>query len=580
YYRIKILNKAGFDNANITINLYKKKYLKDLKAITYNLNGNQVIKNHLQEKDIFETQDGDDWSVYKFTFSNIKEGSVLEYKYSIISPYLSINDWAFQSDVPKVKSEFEAAILGNYKYNIRLIGYLKLNKNEVNVKKKCIYIDGVGDGNCVVYEFGMNNIPAFKEEDYMLSKRNYMSRLSFDLESYTSFRGVKKDYTTSWKEADKILKSQFFNNQISKKSFFKRRLPDSILTTKNELEKAKKVYAFIQNHFTWNQKYWTNEDAKVKNAFKETIGDVGEINLSLYNSLNAADIDANLVVLSTRNHGIPTKLFPVIYDYNYVIVKANINNKDYFLDATSKYLPFGQVPVRTLNGEARIMNFNKEGNWVILKPLKRSARLINTRLVLNEDGIFSGSLMIRKSGYYASKHREKLATISEETYLDDFESRNDDLEILEYKVENLNNLEKTVSEIYKINISMDENLANTARINPFLFDRLEENPFKLSERNYPVDFGYPFNSNFSLSLKIPDNYSVEQLPKGKAVSLPNNGGVFFLKASNKENVISLFVRFNLTKRKYSSEEYFALKEFFKQIIIAENTYIVLKKKNE
>ena len=67
-----------------------------------------------------------------------------------------------------------------------------------------------------------------------------------------------------------------------------------------------------------------------KHAFLEKTGNIGEINLSLYNSLKAADIDASLVVLSTRNNGLPTKLFPVIFHFNYVIVKAVINNKDYY----------------------------------------------------------------------------------------------------------------------------------------------------------------------------------------------------------------------------------------------------------
>jgi hypothetical protein len=48
----------------------------------------------------------------------------------------------------------------------------------------------------------MNDIPAFKEENYMLSKKNYISRLTFDLKSSTSYRGVVKNLTTTWEQAD------------------------------------------------------------------------------------------------------------------------------------------------------------------------------------------------------------------------------------------------------------------------------------------------------------------------------------------------------------------------------------------
>ena len=323
YFRIKILDKSSFDLANLTVNLYKKQKIEDISAITYNITEKGTMNTtYLSDTDIFTTKEQDTWTVKKFTLPNIKEGSVIEYKYSVLSPYLGINDWYFQSDIPKVKSEFDASILGNYTYNIRIIGYLKLDKDEPSVDKKCVIIDGIGEGACAIYSYGMNNIPAFKEEDYMLSKKNYISRISFDLKSNTGYDGVTTDLTTTWKKADKALQSHFFNNQTSKKSFFKKYIPEEILTTENTLERAKKVYRFISNHFTWNDNYWTNEDAKVKNAFQEKTGDVGEINISLYNSLKAANIDANLVVLSTRKNGVPTKLFPVIYDYNYVIVQA------------------------------------------------------------------------------------------------------------------------------------------------------------------------------------------------------------------------------------------------------------------
>lgn len=579
YYRIKILDKSSFNLANITINLFKKQRVKDISAITYNLKENGTTDTkHLQDKDIFTTKERETWEIKKFTLPNIKVGTVIEYKYSILSPYLSIDDWYFQSEIPKIKSEFDALILGNYKYNIKIIGFLKLSKEKPFVDKKCVYVDGIGEGACAGYSFGMNNIPAFKEEKHMLSKKNYISRISFDLKSMTSYRGVVENLTTTWKQADKSLKKRFFNNQTSKKSFFKKNIPETILTKENSLDKAKKIFRFIQNHYTWNHKYWTNEDVKVKQAFKEKTGDVGDINISLYNSLKAADIDADLVVLSTRNNGLPTKLFPVIYDYNYVIVKTTIDDKIYYLDATNKFLPFGQVPIRTLNGEARIISFKEKSSWLVLKPKYKSTINVSTKLSLDEEGSFSGDVIIRRNGYAASKQRETISIKNKEDYLEDFEAQNENLEVEDYEAKNLNILDKPLEERYKINLETNEELANKIRINPFLFNRIKENPFKLKERNYPVDFGYARKTNYYLNLKIPENYSISKLPENKAISLPNKGGVFILKTVKKENVINISVRINILKSHYSAEEYHILKEFYKQIIISESGYIILEKK--
>jgi hypothetical protein len=579
YYRIKILDKSAFNLANISINLYKKQSVKNISARTYNLTENGTMDiTHLQEKDIFTTKERDIWTVKKFTLPNIKEGTVIEYKYSILSPYLSISDWYFQSDIPKIKSEFDASVLLNYKYNLKIIGFLKLDKDSVSVDKKCVYVDGIGDGGCAVFSYGMNNIPAFKEENYMLSKKNYISRITFDLKSKTSYTGDVKNLTTTWKQADKSLKEQFFNNQTSKKSYFKKNIPLEIINTENSLEKAKKIYAFIQNHFTWNDKYWTNEDAKVKKAFQEKTGDVGEINISLYNSLKAAELNAELVVLSTRNNGIPTKLFPVIYDYNYVIVKVLIDEKAYYLDATSKYLPFGQVPVRTLNGEARVINYKKDSYWIVLEPKQKSYLNVFSKLTLNKEGSFTGDLMVKRLGYSASKQRDIISSKSKDNYLESIEDKNEDLLIEDYNVNNLEILEKPLKETFKVKIETNEDLGNKIRINPFFFNRIQENPFKLKERKFPIDFAYPRKNNLYLSIKIPENYNIVKLPESKAISLPNNKGTFILRTVKKDNTINIYLQLNILKSYFLSEEYYALKEFYKQVITAENGYIVLEEK--
>jgi hypothetical protein len=579
YYRIKILDKNSFDLSEITIDLYKEKKAIDIKGITYNLNDSGGLqKTVLQEKDIFTEKYNDNFTLKKFTLPNIKEGSVIEYSYSILSPYSGIQDWYFQSDIPKVKSEFDYALIGNYEYNLRLIGNLKLDKNESSVKRECIHIDGVGDGDCLVYSFGMNDIPAFKEEDYMLSKKNYLSRISFDLKAYSSIYGGKSKYTSSWKDADKSLKKFFFNNQTSKKSFFEKQLPEAFFAIENDLEKAKKIFYFLQDHYVWNGDFWTNEDAKVKQAFNRKSGNVGEINLSLYNSLVAADLDANLVVLSTRNNGIPTKIIPVIFDFNYVIVQLKIEDNTYYLDATSDFLPFGELPVRTLNGEARLINFKKESTWIRLASKNKTYQKSSAQLSLTEEGEITGTLNVINSGYFAADTRSELYNTKKEKYLEDFETEHPDIEVDDYSNSIDEDLNKPTEEKFTITLFMDESLGDVTRINPFFFNRIKENPFKLKERFYPVDFAFPRSNMYNLSLQIPDNYTITNIPESKAFALPNKGGVFSITYHKTNNTINLFIRMSIKKRIYSSAEYYYLKQFYNQIIQEENNYITLEKK--
>ena len=284
------------------------------------------------------------------------------------------------------------------------------------------------------------------------------------------------------------------------------------------------------------------------------------------------------MILSTRNHGIPTTLYPVIFDFNYVLIKTTIHDKEYYLDATDKFSPFGQVPFRTLNGKARVINFKKESNWVVLKPKTKSSINTSARLTINENGDIAGNLITRRIGYAAQDQREKISNLGNDGYIEEYEGDNPNTEVESYEVRFKDELDKPLQEIFEVKIFMNEELTQKSRINPFFFNRLKENPFKLKERNYPVDFGYAKSNNFALSLEIPASYKVTQLPKQMAISLPNNGGSFLLKTINKGNVINIITRLSLNKKSYSSEEYFTLKEFFKRIVIAESSYIIIEKK--
>ena len=118
----------------------------------------------------------------------------------------------------------------------------------------------------------MDHVPAFKAEDYMLSKKNFLSKVSFELKSYTKPNGRTTRYAKTWKDAEKKIKYKFLDNQSSKKSYFKRNvIPETILNTKDSLEKAKKIYQLIKENFNWNEKYWPSEKVNIKEAYEEKV---------------------------------------------------------------------------------------------------------------------------------------------------------------------------------------------------------------------------------------------------------------------------------------------------------------------
>lgn len=258
YHRVKIFNREGVKNATITIYTSNKKneIVSDIKAISYNINGKQLIETtSLNDEQIYKSDITEKFTKTTFTLPNVKPGTVIEYSYSISSYSIQIRDWYFQSHIPKLMSEFDLAILGNYKYNVRFLGPQSLGKEDSFINKSCIEMPGGQIAPCAAYYYGMKDIPGFKSEDYMLSKQNYLSRIIFDLESVSELvkytiggKGeiIKEkvtNYTKTWKDADKTLKNNFLNYQSSKEKYFKKKIPSDIFNEINQMTKAKKIYS-------------------------------------------------------------------------------------------------------------------------------------------------------------------------------------------------------------------------------------------------------------------------------------------------------------------------------------------------
>ena len=581
--KIKIFNEKAFDYGTIEVQLYHNdrvtEKMKKLKAVTH-YQGNQY--NVLPEE-VFTSDLSERWKEKKFTFPKLHPGSIIEYNYTIETPFdFNFSGWSFQRDIPVIYSEFNAKIPGNWVYNRALTGSLKLDTNEATIKKDCFHPDGLPKpASCEVLKYVMKDIPAFKiEEEYMLAASNYISRIDFELSQYHQFNGTINNYTKSWKDVDREFRSdKDIGKQLSKKGFFEKNVPEKLLTQGDALTKAKNIYSFVQNHFNWNEKYGIYGKARVKQAFETKKGNVSEINMTLINLLNAAGIKTNLMLLSTRNNGLPTKLHPVMSNFNYCIAKVEIDGKDYLLDATDKYMAFGMLPFRTLNHYGRVMDFKNESYWHTILPERNNKYQVRAQLKFDVEqrkgyGVFD----VYSIGHNAVNIREVIDQSSQENYLEAIEKDIEgDLSILSYKLRKEKNTDTNVSERFEFELE-DILEGDMVYFNPFLIRFFETNPFLLEERLYPIDFGYARNFKYSINITIPEGYKVHEVPEKQAVQLGNKIVLFQFNTSTLQNQVSLTFDLKLNQSHILAENYQGLKDVFKHVTDVQNNSLVILKK--
>jgi hypothetical protein len=583
--KIKILKKSGLSYADIEIPLWKQESrvetLRSIKASSFTLENGSIREVALPVKNVFTENRSQNLDVKKFAIPNVRVGSIIEFQYVLESPFkFNFRNWEFQSEIPKIYSEYWATIPAIYVYNMSLRGYLKLTKNENELLKEC-FTPGGQKADCALYKYGMKDIPAFVEEDFMTAKSNFVSAINFELSEAHGFDGRVVRYTKEWKDTElELRRHPEFGIQIKRgKDIMDEHLKLVIGGEVDPLLRAKKIYDFIKGWYRWDEIYSNYSELGIKKAFDQKMGNVGDINLSLIAALRYAGLNVEPVILSTRSHGMPTELHPVLSDFNYVIAKVNIGDKIYLVDATDDFYPFGVLPERCLNGKGRVLGEN-QSYWIDLKPTDRAKQLSQLTLKLEQDGVMRGMLQTTYIGYEAVSHRKKIHAFgTQQEYIADLDNALKRIDIKHYEIFNVEDLEKPLVQKLHIEVPVNADLEGGSFLfNPFLLGKTEENPFKSSERLYPVDFGTPLDYVTMLTLEYPAEFEIANIPENVGLSLPNGGGRYVYSVSNTANKFSLNHALNIGRTVFTSTEYHYLKELFNRIIQIQNEDLIFKKK--
>jgi hypothetical protein len=582
-YKIKILNREGFDKANITVHLYnnenRKEEVKNIIATSYNLVDGKIVRTQLKNEDIFEEKYDENYALTKFTLPDIKEGSVITYSYTLISPFMfKYKGWRFQTDIPKLYSEYRASIPGNWEYNIKLVGNEKLITNTYDLKKACLEANNGGIAHCGEYLYAMKDIPAFIEEDYMTSESNYLARIEYELKTFRDFTGATTNYTKTWETVDKEFKTdKDIGRQLRKSISLEEFINSELVNEIDNYKKAMGIYKFVQEKYTWNGDYKIFEDVSIKDLIKNKSGNVSSINILLHNLLKESGINVKPVLMSTRNNGFPTKIYPVISDFNCLIVQAIINDKTYLLDATDKYLSFGEIPFSCLNNHGRLMDFENGSEWIEIEPSGSSIVYYNAELQIDKNETITGSINSNRTGYHGFNHKKSYYQ-NKDAYLEKLENNYPYIEISDFDVTSEGITSPEFKESYKIEYNYDKAKDNIY-LNPFFVKFFNENPFKLQERTYPIDFGYKDSYIYTFKLNFNENYTIIEKPTDAVINLPNKTGQIHFSATTLGNSINVIFRINFNEAIYPPEYYPYLKEFMKNIVdIQTNSLILLKKK--
>jgi len=439
-----------------------------------------------------------------------------------------------------------------------------------------VYGKNVGSGvefKEYVHKYVMKDVPAFKDEAYISSIDDYIMKLDFQLAKLHRPQGSTEEIISTWPELNNdLLDADHFGKYLKKaKRFAKKILEDELqIATDNSMLKARKIVNYAKNSFKWNGDYDKYAIKSARDFYKTRVGNAAEINLFVIALMRRAGIDAEPVILSTRNHGKINANYPFTKFFNYVIILIK-GDTPFLTDATESQLPYNRIPPRCINQSGLLVEEDQE-NWVDLQHNIPASELHQVFLSPNpETGKLKYRVTIQAREYAGYHYRD--------TY------NNDTAELKSYFEEKIGGVHnvmtvnyKTPGKPYVIVIQGKkelEQLAGNLILKPFLNLNITENRLTQPSRRYPVDFLYPRKELFDVSINIPEGYALNSTTE--PLNINDELVDIELSYSQQGQLVKANGKYTLKKSVYEPDQYGSLKYFISQMVENFNRDLVLVK---
>ena len=584
--KIKILKPEGTSFADICIPYYEnenrssmKETVSQIDAFAYNIENGKTVRTKMKREFIYKERLNDKYMQVKFSIPNVKVGTVIEYKYKVLSDfYFNINDWSAQQSIPTLYTEYDITVPEYFKFNLDVRGTERLETTDDSEAVNLSIGNQLLQCNGRHLNFKGRQLPALHDDDYIWCVNDYSTQVNFELGGLDFPGALYKSFTQSWENIDKmLLEDSEFGGQLKIRNPYREEMAALNLDQLKSIEeKISAIYTFLKGKITWNEEY-SLYGGKSKKVIKDGMGNNAEINFILMSMLRDADIPSFPVVMSRRNIGILPYSHPSVQKLNtFIVGVANTDSTLVYLDGSVRDGYINILPPVLMVNRARVIMPGKGGLWVDLsKTCKNQLRSI-VNATISPDGKICGNRNTSYTGQYASSFRRKYRTAKDSTEFVNELATQEDIKVNVFNAQGVDRFSPQVKEtvIFEKQATTNDNFIY---LNPLIFLHTEKNPFTQAERKLPVEYPFTDQVVLSVNLTLPEGYTVDELPKPLLARTEDKQGMCRYVLEQKENKLTINYTFSSSKLLYLPEEYPGLQNFWKVIAEKNNETVVLKK---
>jgi hypothetical protein len=403
-------------------------------------------------------------------------------------------------------------------YEFKVPDWLTVDFKQMNFEGYKIERQQTKKSNYTSYVFIMKDIPGYKHEYKSIGRAYIEPHIIVQIKSFENKNEVLKGF-------DKVDDVYSWNNKLylmagNEKDKLQPVLAKITQGKTNDLDKIKAIYYWVQD----NIRYIAYEDgysgyipASVQDVAAKKYGDCKGMANLLTELLKMAGYDAHFTWIGTRQ--LPYKQsMPALVANNHAITVLYYQGREYFLDATEKYAPFGENAYRIQGKEAMIAKGDKfEIKEVPLTTGKDHKLSTRADLTLLNDKV-SGKVKVTLTGNERKdfhQYYQDLPVNSQEEFLNDYlEFGNDNMQATNIRTSDLKNRELPVTIEGDVDLS---NYVNTISGDKYIsidfFPKTLERFMPDEKRENGYDFDYVLTYEDEISLTVPADRKFVDVPE-------------------------------------------------------------------
>ncbi|MGB3801561.1 MAG: DUF3857 domain-containing protein [Lewinella sp.] len=592
HQQIKLLRPSSFDRADVVLHyhrIYEK--ITDVEAFVHPPTGGTIP---LRPEQIIDEAENDDGRVVKFTFPQVTVGSIIEFRYvrrrdNILIP----TPFVFQQDIPVRWAQFDAMIPPYYGYVS--LGTGALDVNEVKITKRS-WGPKWGSGAYRNREeaiehsdivWAKKDLPAFRSQPYSNNASDYLPKIQLQLQSVQYPGRPKQTIFGDWQETVKELQDRqdfgrYYRNKINYAKVWKAFEPD-IAGLQSDAEKIAAAYRFVTSTISWNGRYYFLATDSPNKVFDNRTGNSADLNIVLLSLLNEAGIEAHPLLVSLRNTGAPIEQYPLLDQFNHLMVYTEVDGKPLFLDAGDADRPAGLPREQALNHRGWVGD-KADPRWITI-DVPSSRRVTMVEMEVGPAGLATSKIQGRLENYFAfagrntlseaSSEREKpvvreIATAYPQATITSFavkEGKSDRPDQLDFEA--------------RVTVPAGQVMDDYLYLQPILIPLLEGDLADADQRTFPIDFPYPWEHRYIANIRLPEAYHLDEAPAPVRVKAEDGSIVASFSAQESSpGLVSVALTVQLGRTLYAAHEYDALRDMFRRIIDMQQSPLVLKRQTK